>query len=248
MTQDRRDLFLAKTHDKCAVKRPKLTAVFVHGIAADSSSFARALAYLEGAKSLEAVRFVAFDLLGAGESYDGDDLNYDYTDQLTALHNSIEKLHIDTPLVLIGHSMGTLIATRYAHTYKGSAQQLILVSPPVYTERDLKSTAFMGAIELFKDAVAVKSRKVLEGKTFNNSMSNIVLNKDNYKTLAGLRTPATLIYGDLDQFIAAYNIPKLLRENPEYLTAIRTTGRHGVSRDKYSKIAGLLEDMLDEIS
>ena len=44
------------------------------------------------------------------------------------LNNSIEKLKIgDTPLVLVGHSMGTLIAVRYADTYKKSVQQLILI-------------------------------------------------------------------------------------------------------------------------
>ena len=42
----RRPLELTKTHDYCAVKNPKLTVVFIHGIASDSSSFTRALNYL----------------------------------------------------------------------------------------------------------------------------------------------------------------------------------------------------------
>lgn len=238
-------LVLKKNHDYCAIKQPTLVVVFIHGIATDSSSFTRAIQYLEGTKSLEGVRFVTFDLLGSGSSRCSDDFKYNYNEQLEALHNSIEKLKIgNTPLVLVGHSMGSLIVTRYADTYKKSVQQLILVSPPIYTEKDLDSPAFAAGMKLFQEAVAVKNRKVLEERAFKNSIAKIILNRRNYKVLSGLKTPAVLIYGNLDQFIAAYNIPKLLKTNPKYLSAIKTEGRHGVSRDKYTKIAGKLEEVL----
>lgn len=238
-------LVLKKTHDYCAIKQPKLVVVFIHGIATDSSSFTKAIQYLEGTKSLEGVRFVTFDLLGSGSSRCSDNFKYNYNEQLEALHNSIEKLKIgNTPLVLVGHSMGSLIVTRYADTYKKSVQQLILVSPPIYTEKDLDSPAFAAGMKLFQEAVAVKNRKVLEERAFKNSIAKIILNRRNYKVLSDLKTPAVLIYGNLDQFIAAYNIPKLLKTNPKYLSAIKTEGRHGVSRDKYTKIAGILEEVL----
>ena len=241
-----RKLTLKKAHDFSAVKEPELVVVFIHGIASNSSSFTRAIQYLEGTKSLQGVRFVAFDLLGSGGSRRSDDLKYDYREQIEALHNSIEKLKIgDTPLVLVGHSMGTLIATRYADTYKKSVKKLILISPPVYTEKDLGNPAFAAGMKLFQEAVAVKNRKVLEEKAFKNSIAKIVLNRRNYKVLAELKTRAVLIYGNMDQFIASYNIPGLLKANPKYLTAIKTEGRHGVSRDKYIKMVGILEEILN---
>ena len=100
-----RKLILKKTHDFCLVKKPKLTAVFIHGIAADSTSFSRALEYLEGTTSMKEVRFIAFDLLGSGESLKDDKLSYDFKEQINVLYNSILKLKLDTPLVLVGHSM-----------------------------------------------------------------------------------------------------------------------------------------------
>lgn len=238
-------LILKKTHDFCAVREPRLTVVFIHGIASDSSSFTNALKYLEGTTSLKDIRFAAFDLLGSGQSRSDDDLNYDYKEQVAALHNSIEKLKLNTPLVLVGHSMGTFIVTRYADTYKKSVKHLILVSPPIYTIEDLENPAFEKALDMFRDAVSLKNRQVLETKAFNNSLKNVVMNKNNYKVLAGIKTHATLIYGDQDAFIASYNLPKILKENPKYLTAIKTIGHHGVSREKYSKIVGILEGILN---
>ena len=238
-------LALEKTHDFCASGKPRLAVVMIHGIASDSSAFARALDYLEEKESLKDVRFITFDLLGSGKSLKDDSLNYDYTDQLGALHNAIGGLKLDVPLVLVGHSMGTFIVTRYADTYKKSVRKLILISAPVYTEKDLESPEMKTAIKAFGDAVSVKNREILQEKAFVDSIDKIVLDKKNYKTLAGLKTPAVLIHGELDQIIAAFNYPKLLAENPKYLTAIKTPGRHGVSSDKYTKMVGVLEEVLD---
>lgn len=240
-----RKLILKKTHDYSGSDEPKLAVIFIHGIASDSSTFTSALKYLEGTRSLKNVRFISFDLLGSGESPKSDKFNYDYRDQLEALHNAILKLNLNIPLVLVGHSLGTFIVTRYADTYKKSVKRLILISPPVYTVEDLENPAFETGIKFFKDAVNLKNRKILKEKAFNNSMEKIVLDKRNYKVLAEIKTPAVLIYGKMDQFISSYNIPKILKDNPKYLSAIKTDGRHGVSRDKYSKIVGILEEELN---
>lgn len=242
----KRKLELKKAHDFSVTKDPKLVVVFIHGIATDSGSFNNAIKYLEGTTSLRNIRFIAFDLLGSGKSRKDDALNYDYKDQIEALHNSIEKLRIgDTPLVLVGHSMGTLIVTRYADTYKKSVKALILISPPIYTENDLNNPAFTTSMKMFQDAIALKNRKIIEEKSFKNSIEKIILNRRNYQVLTELKTPAILIYGNLDQLIAPYNIPKALKENPKYLKAIKTEGRHGVSRDKYTKLTGILEEILN---
>lgn len=240
-----RELVLTKTHDFVTSGHAKLAVVMVHGLASDSSTFNRALKYLEESPSLQDVRFVTYDLLGSGQSLKSDELNYDYKEQLEALHNSILKLHLKIPLILVGHSLGTFIVTRYADTYKKTVTQLILVSPPVYTEKDLNNPAFEVGTKMFRDAVALRNRKVLDEKSFNSSMDNIVLDKRNYKVLAGITTPTTLIYGNMDQFIAAYNIPKVVKDNPRHLVAIQTEGRHGVTMDKYSVIKRKLEEVLN---
>ena len=240
----RKKITLKKTHDFCGVKKPKLTVVLIHGIASDSSTYNNALQYLEGTVALRDVRFVTFDLLGSGKSLKDNKLNYDYKDQVEALHNAISKSKIKTPLVLVGHSLGTFIVTKYASIYKKAVNKLVLISPPIYTTKDLTSPAFIARVEAFKDVVSLKNRKILDEKSFHNSMDKIVLNKNNYKTLATLKTPTVLIYGNADQLIAPYNVSKIIKDNPKYITAIKTLGRHGVSRDKYNKIRMVLEETL----
>ena len=145
----------------------------------------------------------------------------------------------------MGHSLGTFIVTRYASLHKDSVKELVLISPPVYSKADFDNPAFEAGIKLFKDAVSLKNRNILNEKSFNNSMENIVLDKKNYDVLAGITIPTVLIYGDKDQFIGLHNFKQLLKENQEYLKAIKTDGHHGVSRSKYSKITEVIVEALN---
>lgn len=237
-------LQLTKTNDECGSSQPKLTVVLIHGIASDSSSYNEAMEYFRGESDLKNVRFITFDLLGSGLSLTDDSLNYDYDEQIEALNNAINDLALKTPLILVGHSLGTFIVTRFASRHLQDIERLLLVSPPVYTEDDLDNPIFALGMEAFKQTVSKRDSSIIETKAFNNSMENIVLSRDNYKVLSKLDTPTVLIYGDEDQIIASYNIPELLEKN-SHLIGIETKGKHGVSRDKYTEIAKILKELLD---
>ena len=241
-----RPLEMKKTRDFCVSKNPKLTLVLIHGIASNSSTYVNTLKYLEGTTSLKDVRFVTFDLLGAGKSYTSDALNYDLKDQLEALHNSILKLRLKTPLVLLGHSLGSLIALNYADTYKKSVHHLILVSPPLYTETDLAHPALKEGVKAFESVVTAKDKNAAAQKQFKNSMNYIVLTKKNFDVASKLATKTTIIYGELDQFIAPYNIAAVQKLNPKHLSVVKTIGHHHMSRDKYHKLVPILEEDLNE--
>ncbi|MDO4612165.1 MAG: alpha/beta hydrolase [Candidatus Saccharibacteria bacterium] len=240
-----RPLELFKTHDFCASGKPKLTVVLIHGIASDSSSFKKTLDYLEGTTSLKDARFVTFDLLGAGKSYTSDKLKYNFNEQLTALENSIKKLKPKTPLVLVGHSMGTLIATRFADSHRRLVKELILVSPPIYTPKDFENPEFIKAQEMVKIVMQKKNPEATAGKAFGSVLENIVLNRKNYEVLCRTTKPTKIIYGDKDEIIAAFNVPKVLKTNPK-ITAVKTVGGHSMSHDKYVKVLAELERILNE--
>lgn len=239
-------LILEKTNDYSNTDSPVLTAVMIHGIASDSSTYDDALKYLETKKDLSRVRFVTFDLLGSGKSLTDDSLEYNYDEQIEALYNAISGLGSNTPVVLIGHSLGTFIVTRYAKIHSDDVQRLILISPPVYSLKDFDNPAFWAGIDMFKKVLGAKNPEVLKEKAFNNSMENIVLCRDNYQTLAEIKVPTTLIFGTEDRIIASHNIPSIIKKNKN-LKAIPTIGHHGVTKDKYTKIANILEETISEI-
>lgn len=235
----RGELRLAKTYDECVGGETKLTVVMIHGIASDSGTYGEALRYLT--ENLRDVRFVTFDLLGAGKSAEDDDLNYDFDDQLAALHNSIQDLKVKTPLVLVGHSMGTMIVTRYANIYSGEVAGLILISPPIYTREDLAEPAMQRAMDAFKNKVDARVR---ETKAFKNEIDFIILNPDNYDYFAKLAVPTTIIYGKDDKLIASFNVPGLLEKNKN-LRAVEVGGGHSITDDKYVEVGKVLEEILD---
>src|SRR5690606_9629561 len=102
--------------------------VMVHGIASSWVTFENVVPLLK-----DTHRLVAIDLLGFGQSPAPDDIEYTIDEHVAALRRTIRRrLGRRTPFTLVGHSMGSLIATRYAARYSDRIQQLVLVSPPVY--------------------------------------------------------------------------------------------------------------------
>ncbi|MDO4753166.1 MAG: alpha/beta hydrolase [Candidatus Saccharibacteria bacterium] len=238
-------LKLAKTHDFCPSNQPELVVVFIHGIASDSTSFSKAIEYLGGTTSLKNIRFVAFDLLGSGKSPKSDKITYNFDAQLEALDSAIEDLKVDTPLILVGHSMGCLISVRYANLHKRKVNGLVLVSPPIYRPEDFKLPAFKLGMENFEKVIIQKNRALKDDKAFHDELKYIVMNQNNYKILAELNKPITIIFGLADQIIASYNIPGILKKNPN-ISVIETPTAHGISHDKYAKILEVLEKSLHE--
>lgn len=238
-------LTLAKTNDISTSEKPKYAVIMIHGIASNSASYDKAIDYLTKEKKLEDLRIITFDLLGAGKSYTSDELNYNYKDHLTALENAISELNLEIPIILVGHSMGTFIATRYASKHKKAIKKLILISPPIYTKKDLENPAMAVAIDAFSKAVSARSPEVSKTKAFNNEIKYIVLNPDNYKYLAEIDVPTTLIYGELDRIIASFNLPKILKINKN-LSAEKAAGGHGVTIDKLPKLRKIIAEVLAE--
>ena len=231
------NLTLAKFHD-IGPKNPSLTVVLLHGLAADAHTYDTMLNFFAKQNSLASIRFVSFDLLGAGASYSSDDIVYNLPNQIAALHASIENLNSTAPIVLVGHSMGAIIAINYAKKYP--VKELVLISAPFYTPDDLGNTAFHASMEVFREAVAVKEHIDPESKPYNDCINNIVLDRTSYQTLIDTKIPATIIYGILDRFVMPKNLRAAASANKN-IKLIKTNGRHGVTRDKYIELLKILE-------
>ena len=236
-------LELHKAYDRRVVERPKLTVVMIHGIASDSTTYNALLEVLEKREDLNDCRIVTYDLLGSGKSNSDDSLEYTYEEQLEALHNGISHLDLDSPLMLVGHSLGTFIVTRYVNTYPKEASDLVLISPPIYLPEDYDNPLFAVGMKAFEKSVSLRKKDILQNKAFKNSMKHIVMDRNNYNVLVGTKTPTTIIYGKDDKLIASYNIPKLLKDNAN-IKAVGVKGKHGVSSEKFEDIFNTFKEAI----
>jgi len=120
------------------VKGSGPTVVLLHGFLASSR-------YWEKVTDLVSQNYkvVTFDLLGFGASPKPKDSSYDYADHIVSINATLEELGIDEPFILMGHSMGSLIALRYATLYDERVKKLILTNMPAMIGRkEVRDTIF----------------------------------------------------------------------------------------------------------
>lgn len=75
---------------------------------------------------------ISIDLLGFGRSPKPKHSNYTLSDQVAALHHTLTELGVDS-CILVGHSMGGVIAARYAVLYPQQVTRLLLYMPPIFS-------------------------------------------------------------------------------------------------------------------
>src|SRR5690606_18635077 len=77
-------------------------------------------------------RVISIDLLGFGGSVAPPKTRFTLEDHVDSLSRTLGSLRLRSPFILVGHSMGSLISSRYAATHPWRLSRLVLVSPPIY--------------------------------------------------------------------------------------------------------------------
>ncbi|MCY7412065.1 MAG: alpha/beta hydrolase [Salinibacterium sp.] len=197
--------------------------ILIHGIASSGSTFRRVVPLLR-----DRYRCISIDLLGFGESPAPADATYTIEEHVAAIHATIRSLDLAGPFLLVGHSLGSLLAARYAAQYPVQVSRLVLVSPPIYLSpseigdprartqvgRYLKAYEFLRANKDFTMATASTLSRVLQLGTalevnernwdpFILSLKNCVESQTTVSDIASVKVPINVVYGALDQFIAS---------------------------------------------
>lgn len=257
---------LAKVSDS-GTKKAKVTVVFLHGISATSSTWNSTVKQFTRDQDLRDVRLVSLDLLGFGKSLKADWLKYDESEYNSALNRSLHKLKAKGAVMLVGHSMGSLIAADYAVNYEKpiDLRELILVSPPVLMADELAKlpdkvyTKSYGSLHKF--ATEVPAAEVIaklvqkfssfrsdyiKSVAFERSMNNIILNSKNYQTFVKLHLPTLIIHGHFDPLVMSSNLKRATKRNPHYIKYVSVIGHHDISAGKRAKILVEIKKVLKE--
>lgn len=105
--------------------------VFLHGIASHRAIWLPIVNELSSD-----YRCVTIDLLGHGDSPKPTHLRYTVDDHLRSIRWTLFWQGIWQPVTLVGHSMGSIIATHFAALRPSRVKRLIILALPIYRKRD----------------------------------------------------------------------------------------------------------------
>jgi len=234
--------------------------VMIHGIASSSVTFHHLVPLLNTTH-----RCITIDILGFGDSPSPEGATYTLAEHAAALHQTIRSLKLRDPFTLVGHSLGGLIAARYASTHERELERLVLVGAPIYVPPamfgDSADRAAMGAYFTMYDylrsnpdftqraaaALAriapIKNVLDLTDKNwvpFMLSLKNAIESQTTLDDLSRVRVRIDLVYGALDPFLAPGG--QALVQQLRHVTSHRVSGVAHIMRPRIAQaVAKVLE-------
>jgi len=198
-------------------------------------------------------RVVAFDLLGFGASPKPIWPRYDADDHAKAVIASIEAVGFDRPVVLVGHSMGCLVAVRVTRLRPDLVKHLVLYEMPLYKglpgklryrlRLDMYRRFHEWVINYqptFGDETICRSerlaRKIVgfevtpESWTpFVRSLENTIMHQTTDEDIKQLDVPMDAIYGSLDIFVIRGQPARMLGAEMPNVATHTVRARHEIS-------------------
>lgn len=228
--------------------------VLLHGIASSYVTFQNVFPLLQ-----PAYRTVAIDLLGFGGSPAPPNATFTLEEHVDALRRTLRGLHLRTPFVLVGHSMGALIASRYAARHSAKLSGLVLVSPPIYLPPDvvgdpidraamkfyrqvydflranpsftIRNAGRLARLSPIKNALVVDES---DWTAFVLSLENSIESQTALTDIAATDAEVQVVYGTLDPFL----VPGALRivERMRHVTVQKVDGNDHLIRKRMARV------------
>jgi pimeloyl-ACP methyl ester carboxylesterase len=242
-------------------KKAKITLLFIHGIGNSGASWNDVVDKLPSN-----VHIVTIDLLGFGDSPSPTWATYNAKTQARSVLATLLKLRITTPIIVVGHSLGALVAIEMALRYPIIISRLILCSPPLYDSKqsllprsDNLRKQFYKAASLHPDqflhlaAFAAKYRLV--NSTFNvtketidsymATLNTMIINQTSLDDAYRLKVPTTIIRGTLDPIVIAKNLRRLAKNNQKIKVKSIIAGHEVLGRYVKPLVATIKEQLND---
>ena len=217
-------------------KKYKYTIVFIHGIGNSIEAWQNIVKQMP-----DECQVIAINLLGFGKSpKPKKDTLYTNENQAKCTLKTLKKIGVKKNVILVGHSLGSIVSLEIAKTNPNMISNLILCSPPIYktkleakntfidTDLILKNIYKMTASDIEKKpesyiklAKFLRSTGIVPAINVNkdvifgyvHTLRNSIINQNVYDFIYEINTPIKVIYGKLDFFINVANLKALAKHN-----------------------------------
>lgn len=223
-------------------KKFTTTVLLLHGMGNSGSAWDEVVTLLPND-----IRVISVDLLGFGTSASPRWLRYSTSIQTKSVYATLRRLGVNKKLIIVGHSMGSLVATEFAKQYPTRVRSLILCSPPFYTDtqkrtllpnRNALLKKFYGLVQKYPKnvvgATPVATRLKIVGKAFNVTSENVdvymaaleasIVNQTGLADITVIRKPIHMIHGRFDPVVIKKNLDQIVKQNPYTSLSVVSAG------------------------
>ncbi len=237
--------YTLNTYEFQSPKKPRATYVLIHGIGNTLHAWTELAALLPND-----IRIIGIDLLGFGDSPRPDWAVYDAKTQARSVGVTLLGLGLRQQPIIVGHSLGALVAVAVAKRYPLLPKKLILCSPPFY--KPLENKKFVTSPDdLLRTiyGIAKKHPEQLEqlsplavklglaNKALNITRDNVpsyiaalessIINQTALQDVSQLRLPIDIYYGAFDPVVIKKHITTLAKTH-ENVTVTRLNAGHEI--------------------
>jgi len=192
-------------------ERPAGTMVFVHGYGGYAMQWKNQLKAFS-----DNYRVIAFDVRGHGRS-DAPFSQYTMAEIQSDLDALLEKLNVQLPFILVGHSFGGAVVTEFAHRRPEAIAKLVLIAATG------EYPLFWGAALLLKLPLAVlrpirslvRKQLAAEAHVLKNIYFNNMSKWNGWSMFRDLRMPVLVIRGERDQVYPTAVFEEVARTIPD---------------------------------
>jgi pimeloyl-ACP methyl ester carboxylesterase len=214
------------------------------------------------------VSFVIVDLLGFGDSPAPEWAVYNSKTQARALMKTLLVLGIRHRIILVGHSMGSLVAVEFAKRYPLLVKSLVLCSPPLYKadlrrdrrtlmERDellkwffelaAKDPSNIVRMARFATRAGLKNPDFditkLNTTTYIAALRASIINQTAMSDIVKLSQPINILYGTLDMVVIGKNIRRVQKASPN-IVVTKFIGPHEIIGRYVGRVTKTLQQIL----
>lgn len=204
---------------------------------------------------------VAVDLLGFGDSPRPSWGVYDARTQARCLLATYLRIGLRSPIQIVGHSLGCLVAIDFAKRYPLLVRRLVLCAPPIYRQpeakrhtddmlRDIytlaaKKPSFLvnmydigQKIRLLSPSLSVTKDNI---EIFVRTLHASIINQRTVDDIAKVKVPITIIHGLFDPFVIRTNLVTI-RKQYANVNLIDIPASHDISAPYRKAIISALAD------